>query len=134
VINDLKKIYQAANAIEAEQELENSSRPWDAKYPTISKQWRLKCEHIISMFEFPPAIRKAIYTTNTIESINSVIRKFTRNRKQYPNRDSALKLIYLAIHEASKKMDDADPPLEIRPQSLRHPVRKSNAARLTKIP
>jgi putative transposase len=103
VINDLKKIYQAANVIEAEQELENFSRQWDEKYPTISKQWRLKWEHIISMFEFPPAIRKAIYTTNTIESINSVIRKFTRNRKQYPNRDSALKLIYLAIHEASKK-------------------------------
>lgn len=103
VINDLKKIYQAASVIEAEQELENLSHKWDDKYPTISKQWRLKWEHIISMFEFPPAIRKAIYTTNAIESINSVIRKFTRNRKQYPNRDSALKLIYMAIHEASKK-------------------------------
>ncbi len=55
------------------------------------------------MFEFPAGIRKAIYTTNVIESINSVIRKFTRNRKQYPNRESALKLIYMAIHEASKK-------------------------------
>ncbi len=49
------------------------------------------------------ADRKVISTTNTIESVNSVIRKFTRNRKQYPNRDSALKMIYLAIHEASKK-------------------------------
>ena len=55
------------------------------------------------MFEFPPAIRKAIYTTNAIESINSQIRKFTRNRKQNPNRKSALKLIYMAIAEASKK-------------------------------
>ena len=55
------------------------------------------------MFEFPPAIHKAIYTTNVIESINSVIRKFTRNRKQFPNRDSALKLIYMATYEASKK-------------------------------
>ena len=55
------------------------------------------------MFAFPPPIRRAIYTTNAIESVNSVIRKFTRNRKQYPNRDSALKLIYMAIHEASKK-------------------------------
>ena len=55
------------------------------------------------MFEFPPAIRKAIYTTNAIESVNSVIRKFTWNRKQYPNEESALKLVYLAIHEASKK-------------------------------
>ena len=55
------------------------------------------------MFEFPPAIRKAIYTTNAIESVNSVIRKFTRNRKQYPSADSAVKLVYLAIGEASKK-------------------------------
>jgi transposase-like protein len=103
VINDLKKIYQAASVIEAEQELENFAQKWDEKYPTISKQWRIKWEHIISMFAFPPPIRRAIYTTNAIESVNSVIRKFTRNRKQYPNRDSALKLIYMAIHEASKK-------------------------------
>ena len=103
VIADLKKIYQAANVLEAEQELQNFSARWDEKYPTISKQWRAKWPHIITMFELPPAIRKATYTTNVIESVNSVIRKFTRNRKQYPNRDSALKLIYMAIHEASKR-------------------------------
>ena len=103
VIIDLQKIYQAATVLEAEQELENFAAKWDAKYPTISKQWRLKWQHITSMFELPTPIRKATYTTNVIESVNSVIRKFTRNRKQYPNRDSALKLIYMAIHEASKK-------------------------------
>ena len=57
----------------------------------------------LSRFSALPAIRKAIYTTNAIESVNSVIRKFTRNLKQYPNEESALKLVYLAIHEASKK-------------------------------
>ena len=62
----------------------------------IEKQWRLHWNDIIAMFDFPPTIRKAIYTTNAIESVNSVIRKFTRNRKQYPNADSALKLVYLA--------------------------------------
>lgn len=103
VVADLKKIYQAATVLEAEQELENFSAKWDDKYPTISKQWRSKWPHIISMFELPFPIRKATYTTNVIESINSVIRKFTRNRKQYPSRESALKLIYMAIHEASKK-------------------------------
>lgn len=103
VIADLKKIYQAASALEAERELDNFSSKWDQKYPTISKQWRLKWPHIVTMFEMPPAIRKVIYTTNAIESINSVIRKFTRNRKQYPSRESALKLIYMAINEASKK-------------------------------
>lgn len=103
VIADLKKIYQAATVLEAEQELANFSAKWDEKYPTISKQWRLKWPHITTMFELPAPIRRAIYTTNVIESVNSVIRKFTRNRKQYPNRDSAMKLIYMAIHEASKK-------------------------------
>jgi transposase-like protein len=103
VIADLKKIYQAASVLEAEQELAQFSAKWDDKYPTISKQWRLKWPHIATMFDLPPAIRRATYTTNIIESVNSVIRKFTRNRKQYPNRDSALKLIYMAIHEAAKK-------------------------------
>ena len=103
VIVDLKKIYQAATVEEAEQALEEFAQAWDAKYPTIAKQWRAKWTDIITLFDFPPAIRKAIYTTNAIESVNSVIRKFTKNRKIYPNERSALKLIYMAIHEASKK-------------------------------
>lgn len=103
VAADLKTIYQSATVEEAEAALEKFAALWGAKYPTIVKQWRLKWNDIITLFEFPPAIRKAIYTTNVIESINSVIRKFTRNRKQYPNAESALKLIYLAIHEASKR-------------------------------
>jgi len=103
VITDLKKIYQAATVLEAEEALKSFAQAWGEKYPTIVKQWRLKWPDIASMFDFPPAIRKAIYTTNAIESVNSVIRKFTRNRKQYPNEESALKLVYLAIHEASKK-------------------------------
>ena len=103
VARDLQKIYTSATVLEAEQELKKFAATWDSKYPTISKQWTAKWPHIISMFDLPPAIRKATYTTNTIESVNSTIRKFTRNRKQYPNRDSALKLIFMAIREASKK-------------------------------
>jgi len=103
VIADLKKIYQAATVIEAEQALDDFAHDWDDKYPTISKMWRAKWTDIITLFDFPPEIRKAIYTTNAIESVNSVIRKFTRNRKIYPNEQSALKLIYMAISEASKK-------------------------------
>jgi len=101
VARDLKKVYASATAIEAEQALDEFAQAWDAKYPTISKMWRLKWADIVTLFAYPPAIRKAIYTTNAIESINSVIRKFTRNRKIYPNEDSALKLIYMAIREAS---------------------------------
>src|SRR5262249_12579654 len=103
VIKALKAIYQAATAVEAEQGLARFADKWDSKYPTISKQWRLRWADIVAMFEFPPEIRKAMYTTNAIESVNSVIRKFTRNRKQYPSADSAVKLIYLAISEASRK-------------------------------
>lgn len=103
VAADLKTIYQSATVEEAETALDKFAEVWGEKYPTIVKQWRLKWNDIITLFEFPPAIRKAIYTTNAIESVNSVIRKFTRNRKQYPNAESALKLVYMAIHEASKR-------------------------------
>jgi len=103
VAGDLKTICQSATVLEAEQALEDFAMKWGEKYPTIVKQWRLKWADIIAMFDFPPAIRKAIYTTNAIESANIAIRKFARNRKQYPNAESALKLVYLAIHEASKK-------------------------------
>lgn len=107
VVADLKKIYQADSVVEGEHELENFAQKWDAKYPTISRQWRLKWPHITTMYELPRPIRKVMYTTNLIESVNSVIRKFTRNRKQYPNRESALKMIYMAINEASKSWTKA---------------------------
>jgi transposase-like protein len=103
VARELKKIYQAATVLEAEAALEEFAQAWDAKYPTIAKQWRAKWADIITLFDFPPAIRRAIYTTNAIESVNSAIRKFTRNRKIYPNEESALKLIFMAIREAAKK-------------------------------
>ena len=123
VARDLKKIYASATVIEAEQALEEFAQAWDAKYPTISKMWRAKWADIVTLFDYPPAIRKAIYTTNAIESINSVIRKFTRNRKIYPNEESALKLIYMAIREASATVDDAGSALERGVQPLRHHVR-----------
>jgi transposase-like protein len=103
VVGDLKKIYQAATLLEAEQALEDFAQAWQASYPTIIKMWRAKWTDIITLFDFPAPIRKAISTTNAIESVNSVIRKFTRNRKIYPNEESALKITFMAIREASKK-------------------------------
>lgn len=103
VARDLKKIYQAATLIEAEQALQEFAQVWEHKYPTIVKMWRAKWTDIITLFDFPAPIRKAIATTNAIESVNSVIRKFTRNRKIYPNEESALKITFMAIREASKK-------------------------------
>jgi transposase-like protein len=103
VVRDLKTIYQAATLVEAEQSLESFAQAWQSQYPTIVKVWRAKWTDIITLFDFPAPIRKAISTTNAIESVNSVIRKFTRNRKIYPNEESALKITFMAIREASKK-------------------------------
>jgi transposase-like protein len=103
VVRDLKKIYNAATLPEAEAALDEFASTWDEKYPTISKSWRAKWTDIITLFDFPWPIRKAISTTNAIESVNSVIRKLTRNRKIYPNEESTLKIMYMAIREASKK-------------------------------
>ena len=117
VAADLKKIYQAATVVEAEAALREFAQAWDEKYPTIAKQWRAKWTDIATLFDFPYPIRKAIYTTNAIESVNSSIRKFTRNRKIYPNAQSALKLIYMAISEASKKWTR---PIHHWKQALNH--------------
>jgi len=103
VARDLKKIYNALTLLEAEQALEEFAQAWDEKYPTISKMWRVKWADIITLFDFPWPIRKAISTTNAIESVNSVIRKLIRNRKIFPSEDSAIKHVYVAIEEASKK-------------------------------
>ena len=83
--------------------MEEFAQAWDDKYPTISKTWREKWADIITLFDFPWPIRKAISTTNTIESVNSVIRKLIRNRKLFPSEDSAIKHVCVAINEASKK-------------------------------
>ena len=103
VTGDLKKIYQSATEEDALSSLEQFSDRWDEKYPQISKSWRSNWENLNTLFEYPPEIRKAIYTTNAIESLNSVIRKATKRRKVFPTDDSAKKVIYLAIQEASKK-------------------------------
>ena len=117
VARDLKKIYQSATVVEAEAALEEFAQAWDEKYPTIAKQWRAKWSDIVTLFDFPAPIRKAIYTTNAIESVNSSIRKFTKNRKIYPNEASALKLIYMAIREASKRWTR---PIHHWKQALNH--------------
>ena len=103
VTSDLKKIYQSSTEEEALSALDQFGERWDEKYPQISKSWNANWENLNTLFEYPPAIRKAIYTTNAIESLNSVIRKATKRRKVFPTDDSAKKVIYLAIREASKK-------------------------------
>ena len=103
VTADLKQIYQAPTEEAASLELERFAEKWDAAYPQISKSWRSHWPNLITLFEYPPDIRRVIYTTNAIESLNSVIRKATKQRKLFPSDDSAMKVVYLAIQAASKK-------------------------------
>jgi putative transposase len=103
VTSDLKAIYQSATEQAALAELEAFATNWDAQYPMISKSWRNHWDNLNTLFNYPPEIRKVIYTTNAIESLNSVIRKSTRKRKIFPHDDSAFKVVYLAIQQASKK-------------------------------
>lgn len=103
VARDLKKIYQSATEDEALQALDDFSNTYDSKYPQISKSWYKHWDNLNTIFDYPEDIRKAIYTTNAIESVNSVIRKVIKKRKLFPTDNSAKKVVYLAIQNASKK-------------------------------
>ncbi len=103
VAEDLKTIYQAPTLEMAETNLDAFAAKWDATHPTISKSWRNNWERIIPLFSYPPDIRKAIYTTNAIESLNMSLRKVTKNRGSFPNDDSMFKLLYLALKNIAKK-------------------------------
>ncbi|PLY35312.1 IS256 family transposase [Pectobacterium aquaticum] len=103
VTSGLKTVYQAPTEEAALIALDTFAGIWDDKYPQISKSWRAHWENLNTFFGYPPDIRKAIYTTNAIESLNSVIRAATKKRKVFPTDDSVRKVIYLAIKNASKK-------------------------------
>ena len=103
VTADLKLIYQAVTEEEALMALDNFSTRWDDKYPQISRSWRAHWHNLNTLFNYPEDIRRAIYTTNAIESLNSVIRKVIKKRKLFPTDESAQKVVYLAIRDASKK-------------------------------
>ncbi len=103
VAADLKLIYKSVTEDEALLALDQFAERWDDKYPQISRSWRSHWDNLNTLFKYPEDIRKAIYTTNAIESLNSVIRKAIKKRKLFPTDDSAKKVVYLAIMNASKK-------------------------------
>lgn len=103
VTSDLKQIYRSATESEALWELERFAEKWDQKYPQIAKSWRNHWLNLSTIYEYPEEIRKVIYTTNAIESLNSVIRKATKRRKVFPTDESALKVVFLATQAAAKK-------------------------------
>jgi putative transposase len=103
VAQDLKAIYHATTAEEAEVRLEEFAAKWDFRYPLIAKSWRANWSRIIPMFGYPEEIRRAIYTTNAIESLNMSLRKIIKTRASFPNEEAAFKLLYLALKNISKK-------------------------------
>ncbi|MBM3372673.1 MAG: IS256 family transposase [Betaproteobacteria bacterium] len=103
VAADLRRIYTAATAEEAEQRLAEFETKWDAEYPPIGQSWRRNWGRLIPFFDFAPEVRKVIYTTNAIESVNFSLRKLTKHRGAFPNDEALIKLIYLALRNISKR-------------------------------
>jgi putative transposase len=103
VATDLKKIYTAINEEMAKKELNSFKQKWDSKYPTISDSWKRHWAEIVPFLAFPDDIRKAIYTTNAIESVNFTLRKIIKNKQLFPNALAIKKIIYLALRNIAKK-------------------------------
>lgn len=102
VAADLKPIYQAATVDQAEQRLSEFESKW-TQYPAISRMWREHWERVIPFFSFAPEVRKIVYTTNAVESLNMSLRRVIKTRGSFPNEEAALKLLYLALSAVSAK-------------------------------
>jgi putative transposase len=103
VAADLRAIYAAATLTEAEQALERFAERWDTTYPTINPSWLTDWDRLTVFFDYPPAIRRVIYTTNAIESLNYSLRKRLKTRGTFPNDASMMKVLYLALQHVAKR-------------------------------
>lgn len=103
VAADLKPIYGAATSDDAWQRLESFAEKWDGRYPSISQIWRRNWDQVSPFFAYPTEIRKVIYTTNAVESLNMSLRKVIKTRGSFPNEEAAMKLLYLGLERAAKK-------------------------------
>ena len=103
VANDLKAIYNAANEQSAEQALSTFETTWNTQYPSVAQVWRRHWQRLIPLFNYPTEIRKAIYTTNVIESLNYSLKKVVKTRGAFPDEDALFKVLYLAIKNLEAK-------------------------------
>lgn len=103
VARDLRAIYTAPTLDAAQVALDQFSERWDAKYPAISPSWRADWTRLTVFFDYPPEIRKVIYTTNAIESLNYSLRKVLKNRGAFPSDDAVYKILYLGLRNVAKK-------------------------------
>jgi putative transposase len=117
VSRDLRAIYRAPTLEAGEQALEAFAERWDARFPMISRKWRENWTNLTPFFDYPPEIRRVMYTTNAIEAINSQLRKVTRKRGAFPTPESVRKVLYLAILKASERWTR---PIAKWPAALNH--------------
>jgi transposase-like protein len=103
VAADLKALYASPSEEAALAALDIFAAKWDSRFPMISRSWRMCWPEVVTYFKFPEMIRKAIYTTNAIESLNYTVRKVTRNRLSFPSAEAAMKLVFMALQNISKK-------------------------------
>ena len=103
VCKDLKEVYSAINAESGHEALQEFGKKWNVKYPMIQASWERNWNDLTEFFNYPKDIRRAIYTTNAIESLNFSLRKVTRNKSSFPDDDSIYKVMYLAIKNASTR-------------------------------
>ncbi|MBX3328567.1 MAG: IS256 family transposase [Bryobacteraceae bacterium] len=103
VAGDLKLIYRSATREQAEQELEAFGEKWERKYPMIARQWKENWDGVSVFFQFPAEIRKVIYTTNAVESLHRSLRKIIKMRGGFPSEEAGMKLLYLALQNATKR-------------------------------
>ena len=100
---ELKPIYRAATAEDGWDQLGAFAEKWDARYPSISQIWKRNWDQVRPFFAYPAEIRKVIYTTNAVESLNMSLRKVIKTRGSFPNEEAALKLLYLGLERVAKK-------------------------------
>ncbi len=103
VATDLRQIYGAATLADAERALAAFSAKWEEEHPNISRSWQNNWARLSVFFDYPPQIRKVIYTTNAIESLNASLRKVTKTRRSFPTDESVMKVLYLVLHQIGKK-------------------------------
>ena len=105
VAQDLKSVYRAATEDEARREMASFAERWNSKYPTIAALWQRNWERVIPFFQFPAEVRKVIYTTNAVESLNMSLRKALKTRVAFPSEEAALKVMYLALRNVIAKWE-----------------------------
>ena len=103
VAADLREIYTAATVDLAESALSRVESKWNSSYPLVAKPWRSNWERVIPFFQYPPEIKKVIYTTNAIESLNMTLRKVIKTKGSFPHDEAVFKILWLAIRSVSKK-------------------------------